>query len=85
MESDFPIKINWFFNNQPIKPGYGKNIEIYRECGVFSIEKISTFVSQNRCIKFIAKNLFGSDEASCGFIKTLKNQELSQIDGELVY
>ena len=86
-----PIDVKWYKNDSSI-PATDRNIEIYRELGVCSLEIISAKVNDQGSYSCIATNELGDNKTCCvlkyveieeaHFIEKLKDQEV-EIDLEV--
>ena len=60
-----PIMIKWFHNDKLIEPKSDRNIEIYRELGICSLEILSTSIRYQGEYKCHASNEYGFDLTTC--------------------
>ena len=82
VEGQQPILIRWYQNDKLIQPSLDKNVEIYRELGVCSMEIISATKTYQGEYKCTASNEYGNDTTNCvlKYKETSKRSKLEEGD-----
>lgn len=79
VEGEEPIQVEWLFNDQRIESLHDRNVEIYRELGVCSLEIFSSnskYQGEYRCH---ATNVHGFDRTAC-FLNMINLSKRSRLE-----